>query len=250
VIWVAAATILVAAIGIALGMVTAGEDLSGEDAVAVAPVTGAGAEAVPADHGDEPTDDGPASVPAPADHGDEPLDDEQPRPDARREASPPTDESETVPADHGDEPLDDEQPRPDAQREASPPTDGSEPATPDPQRADALIAQAEELELPDAGEEALALYQQAFEIDPRAHEALAGMAEVYLETGRAAVAVRYAERAHRRSTRRVSYLILLGDAYLANHDIRAAQQAWLEAWELRPSERIRRRLDRVGRAPE
>jgi len=118
------------------------------------------------------------------------------------------------------------------------------------EQANALIDRANDLEMPDEAQAAVALYEQALALRPRSSRAFAGLARVHLELEEESRAIRFAERAVRNAPQRPSYLMLLGDAYFAARDGRAARQAWLEAWELRPSRRLRRRLDRVGQVPD
>jgi hypothetical protein len=123
------------------------------------------------------------------------------------------------------------------------------PATPR-DRANEIVDEADRLELPANATRALALYEEALEVDGINAGASAGIARVHLATNHPDQALEPAQTAVRLAPNRSGFKILLGDVHIALRDREAARDAWLAAYEIRPSERVRRRLDRIGYDPE
>jgi predicted negative regulator of RcsB-dependent stress response len=117
-------------------------------------------------------------------------------------------------------------------------------------RANAIVEEADRLELPADAARALALYEEALEIDSINAGASAGVARVHLATNHPDQALEPAQAAVRLAPNRSGFKILLGDVHIALRDREAAREAWLAAYEIRPSARVRRRLDRIGYDPE
>lgn len=117
--------------------------------------------------------------------------------------------------------------------EVAPPViDGEETAA-------SLVARAEALP-PGSATAAEALYRQALVLDSREHHAMINLAELLMETGRAAEAIPLIENAIARRRTRASYRVLLGDARRDTGDASGAAAAWREALELEPDNRAAR----------
>jgi len=115
------------------------------------------------------------------------------------------------------------------------------------EQANQIVDRADELELLQAADEALVLYEEALAIDSVNARALVGVARVHLAQNNPSRALGPASRATGLAPNRSSYRMLLGDVHFAMGDIEAARTVWLAAYEMRPSARLRGRLDRVGR---
>lgn len=106
--------------------------------------------------------------------------------------------------------------------------------------SDVLVSRALALIRTDELDRAEATLDRAWELDPKNPQAMAGYATLYIESKEGDRAVKWAERAVAKRSRRAPYWVLLGDALNLQGETAAARKAWRKALTKDPGNRAAR----------